>query len=275
MERRKELGEFLRAKRGQMTTPEAVGSGRRRVPGLRREEVAERARISTIYYTKLEQGKVRGLSSAVLDGIARALALTAEERAYVATLIPVTGESHAPDIGSADDEVAPELARTIHALAGVPAHLFNERSDLILANPIGRALYPWHFEGDGPPNVVRFQFLDPRARTFYVEWEKWASQSVAFTRAALARHPADAELLAFVEEMRRLSPDFRRLWESHLVRIATRGVRRIVHPDVGPLDLDFQLLRASGHDRLRLITYSAGPGSPTHSALQHLNDSLG
>lgn len=244
------------------------------MPGLRREEVADLALISTIYYTKLEQGRVGGLSSAVLDGLVRALALTTEERAYITTLIPVTGEHASHEADSVDDQIAPELARTIHALSGVPAHLFNERSDLILANDLGRALYPWHFEDEARPNVVRFQFLDPRAPTFYVEWEKWARQSVAFTRAALARHPHDAELLAFVDEMRSLSPQFRDFWGQHLVRIATRGVRRIVHPDVGELDLDFQLLRATGHDRLRLITYSAEPGTATAHALHRLDRSL-
>lgn len=273
MDRRKELGEFLRTKRAQTPVPsrlEALSGGRRRVAGLRREEVATLALISTIYYTKLEQGKVRGISSAVLDGLVQALGLSSEEREYITSLISVTGDGVTGDRDGFDDEVAPELARVVRALSGVPAHLLNDQCDLILANDIGRELYAWHFEDSDRPNIVRFQFLDPRARSFYVEWEKWAGQSVAYLRAAAARHPQDEELLSLVEDMRTLSPEFRELWDAHRVRIATRGVRRLIHPVVGPVDLEFQILRATGHPRLRLIAYTAPPGSPTERALERL-----
>ena len=271
MDRHKELGEFLRAKRAQIPVQgRPFGGTRRRVPGMRREEVASAALISTVYYTKLEQGRASGISAAVLDGLAGALHLTEEERAYVTTLIPVSGEGGNSGGSSGGERIAPALTRVMDSLAGVPAHLLNDRCDLVRANALGRALYPLHFDGQATPNVIRFLYLDPRAPASYVDWYTWASQGVAYLRSALASTPGDASLAAFVDEMRAASEDFDRDWETHRVRIAIEGVRRIAHPTVGQLDLDFQILRAAGHPRLRLICYTGEPGSVTAGRLAAL-----
>ncbi len=272
MDRRKELGDFLRAKRAQAPLPEdghLFGSIRRRVPGLRREEVAERALISTTYYTKLERGKVAGISSAVLDGLVAALALTPEERSYVAALIPVTG-TVASSGGSADaDAVGPVLQRVLDGLTTIPVHVQNERCEIIASNAIGRALYPFHFEQDRP-NTVRFLFLDPRARAFFVNWQKWADQGVYFLRSAHARDPRDARLKALIADLIAASPEFAHAWETHEVESAAVGTRCLVHPEVGRLNLDSQNLRIAEQPRLRLIAYTAEPGSLTEERLAKL-----
>lgn len=274
MDRRRELGQFLAAKRARAVTDGReipVAGGRRRVPGLRREEVAWLAGISTTYYTKLEHGRVGGISDAVLDGLAEALQLSAEEKEYVASLISVTGRSQPDRDDAPDDRVDEPLMRLLDAAAALPIHVQNERTDIVAANALGRALYPYHFEDrQGPPNAVRFLFLDPRARAFFVDWERWALQGVAFLRASTARNPHDARLSALVDGLVARSAEFGRLWTTHDVQFHLVGTRRIDHPRVGRLDLDFQGLTVAGRQWLRLVAYSAPAGTPTAERLARL-----
>lgn len=238
------------------------------MPGLRREEVAELALISETYYTKLERGKVPGISAAVLDGLTSALALTPQERGYVATLIQVAGTS--ADGGPAlADPMTPTL-RLLHALGDTPAHVHNERADIIATNPAGRALYPWHFEHSEHPNTVAFLFLDPRAQDFFVNWKQWADQGVYFLRDALARNPGNHSLAALVERLRRRSAPFDEAWQSHHVAFQQFGTRELNHPELGRLAIDFQGLQPIGHVRMRIVVYTAEPGSETAERLTRL-----
>ncbi len=264
---------FLAAKRARLSADRPdlpVAGGHRRVPGLRREEVASLAGISTTYYTKLEHGKVSGISDAVLDGLAAALGLTAEETAYVASLITVTGRSIPHPDDRPDDAVSEPLQRLLDATE-LPVHVQNDRCDIVATNRAGRALYPFHFEDPRrPANAVRFLFLDPRARSFFIDWDQWAIQGVAYLRASRARDPRDERLRALVGELSGSSPEFARTWATHDMRFALVGRRRIDHPHIGLLDLDFENLAVVGQRRLRLTAYSAPPGSPTSERLARL-----
>lgn len=269
MDRRRDLGKFLRAKRA--LTPVPAGAPfptvGRRVPGLRREEVAELALISENYYTKLERGKVPGISLAVLDGLTLALSLTSQERDYIASLIPVTGIVPVPD-GPAS--VPESLHRLIAAFGDTPVHLHNERADIIAHNATGRALYPWHFEASDQPNPIAFLFCDPRAREFFVDWREWADQGVFFLRTHLARDPGNAGLIDLVKQLYGHSPEFVEAWNSHRVLFQQTGMREINHPAVGRLKLDFQNLQPVGLDRMQVVVYTGEPRSDTAERLLRL-----
>lgn len=270
MDRRAELAQFLRAKREHTPVPadSLFPTTGRRVPGLRRHEVAELAQISDTYYTKLERGKVPGISAAVLDGLAFALALTPQERNYVASLIPVAGQT----VAAADalpDPMAP-IRRLLDALGDTPAHVHNERADIIATNPAGRALYPWHFEHSDRPNTVAFLFLDSRAQVFFENWKQWSDQGVYFLRTAFARDPSNRSVASLVERLRARSPEFAEGWNSHHVAFQQFGTRVLHHPVVGRLQIDFQGLQPIGHDRLRIVVYTAEPGSTTAERLTTL-----
>lgn len=164
----------------------------------------------------------------------------------------------------------PILQQVLDSLRHAPAHVQNERCDLIATNGLGRALYPYHFEAPRP-NAVRFLFLDQRARTFFPEWEMWADQGVYFLRSANAKNPGDQQLQRMIHELRAASPDFDEAWETHEVEFAPLGTRRLRHPDVGQLDLDFQNLQVGGQPGLRVTVYTAEPGSPTAGRLEQLD----
>lgn len=270
MDHRHELGEFLRAKRAATPPTGApfVTEGRR-VPGLRREEVAELARISETYYTKLERGKVPGISAAVLNGLADALAITAQEQTYVRSLIPVGGDPVTSDSGTARTIEAP-LRRMLDALGATPVHVQNVCSDIIATNLVGRAFYPFHFEHGDQPNSVSFLFLDPRARDFYVDWDVWARQSVHYLRASAAREPRNRELASLVVRLRERSPEFDAAWSTHDVRSVEVGTRVIHHPVVGELALDFQALQPVRGATMRVFVYTAEPGSASAARLGRL-----
>ena len=262
MDARGELARFLRAKREQTPVPpdSLFPTEGRRVAGLRREEVAELALISATYYTKLERGKVHGISAAVLDGLTSALALTPQERAYVASLIPIAGT--AAGSPAHDDPMIP-TERLLRALGETPAHVHNERADIIATNPAGRALYPYHFEHSEHPNTIAFLFLDPRAQQFFVNWKQWADQGVFFLRNAVAGNPRSRSLATLVGRLRERSTVFDEAWQSHLVAFQQFGTRELNHPVAGRLAIDFQGLQPIGHDRTRIVVYTAEPGSDT------------
>lgn len=277
MDRRRELGEFLAAKRAQVAPDSAqlpFARGHRRVAGLRREEVAWLAGISDTYYTRMERGKVGGISDAVLRGLIEALQLTPQEASYIASTITVTGWNE--DDGDASvDEVPPVLQRLLDGLTAQPVLVLNERCDYVAHNAAARALYPYHF-ADGrwsagrPVNSIRFLFLDPRARTFYVDWVRAANQGVAYLRSSAARHPREAGIAELISELRAASEEFAAAWERRDAHFDPEGVRSIHHPEVGRLDLEYQTLLVVGHPALRLTTYSAPEGSPTAARLERL-----
>lgn len=270
MDRRRELAQFLRAKREQTPVPpdSLFPTEGRRVPGLRREEVAELALISDTYYTKLERGRVPGISAAVLDGLTFALALTPQERSYVVSLIPVAGQATAVSDPLIDPLVP--LRRLLDALGDTPAHVHNERADIIATNPAGRALYPYHFQNSDRPNSIAFLFLDPRARDFFVDWKEWADQGVHYLRNALARDPGNRLVSSMVERLRSRSPEFDEGWNSHHVGFQQFGTRVLNHPHIGRLAIDFQGLQPIGHETMRIVVYTAEPGSATAQRLRQL-----
>ncbi|MCX4862119.1 helix-turn-helix domain-containing protein [Streptomyces canus] len=273
MTRQDEVRGFLTTRRARIT-PEQVGltvlGGERRVPGLRREEVALLAGVSVDYYTRLERGRIRGASDSVLDSLARALRLTAAERDHLFAL----ARGHT---ASAPRRVAPacrvraSVQRILDAL-DVPAVAQNPRQDLIAANELGRALYVTPFDStDQPPNLARFVFLDHRAQAFYPNWNLACRITAAALRAEAVRTPLDPALTALIDDLGTESPVFREVWAHHEVRAHHTGLRQLRHPVVGDLSLAFEVLDVQADQGLSIVVHSAGPTTPTAAGLVHLS----
>ncbi|MEV6326657.1 helix-turn-helix transcriptional regulator [Streptomyces sp. NPDC051909] len=269
-----ELSEFLRTRRARLK-PQDVGLpefGRhRRVPGLRREELAQLAGVSVAYYTRLEQGNGKNVSMEVLDSIARALRLSDTERAHLTHLAKPTVKKR-QRAANRPQQVRPGLAHLLDALEGVPAFLVGRRLDLLAWNRMARALM-----GDFPAwepherNMARMVFLDPNARDLYVDWECKAVEVVSILRLYAGLHPDDQELLSLVGELSVRSEEFRSLWAAHTVTDKGHGMKRLRHPLVGEMTLQYESLKVSGDDPdLVLVTYHAEPGSPSADALRLL-----
>jgi transcriptional regulator with XRE-family HTH domain len=260
------LGAFLRARR-ELTSPEQAGvtsSGRRRTPGLRREEVAQLSGVSTDYYTRLEQGREQRPSGQVLDALARTLRLDPEETAHLHRLARAD-RGHA-DLGRANrtvrETVRPSLLRLMQGWLHTPALIVNRRMDVLGANPLGRALFARVFEQD-EPNLVRFVFLSPHARSFYPEWEQIAQSSLGALRAA----SGGLDEAGLVDDLAARSPEFRRLWARHDVRGKSHEAKRLHHHEVGELTLTYDSLTVDGAGGQQLIVYQAEPGSASAQAL--------
>jgi transcriptional regulator with XRE-family HTH domain len=269
-----EMREFLVSRRARLT-PEQAGlpnfGGRRRVAGLRREEVALIAGISVEYYTRLERGNATGMSESVLDGISRALQLDEAEHAHLYNLARASATaSKRPALGRSHS-VTPGLQQFLDAMKDVPAIIQNGRLDIVATNRLGAALYSeLYLDPQRPVNFGRFVFLDPRARTFYREWDDAAVQTVAILRAAAGRTPHDRQLSNLVGELATRSDTFRTLWGSQVVREHRTGDKKIHHPIVGDLDLSFEGLEPATGKGLLLTAYTAKPDTPTHDSLQML-----
>jgi transcriptional regulator with XRE-family HTH domain len=266
-----ELREFLTSRRGRIT-PEQAGlrtfGGARRVPGLRREEVALLAGVSVDYYTRLERGNAGGVSDSVLDALARALQLDDIERAHLFDLARARQASSPRRRRRAQPPIRPTVQHMLDAMAGVPALVRNGRLDFLGSNALGRALYSEPFDTPvQPPNAARFVFLDPRARTFYAEWERVASDVVAVLRAEAGRDPYDRDLSDLVGELSTRSEPFGTLWAAHNVRRHDTGLKRFNHPLVGELTLTYESLELVADPGLTLSVYSAEPGSRSEQAL--------
>ena len=279
MDLRVETREFLTTRRGRIT-PEranlAAYGGNRRVPGLRREEVAMLAGVSVDYYTRMERGNLTGVSEEVLESLAEALQLDEAERGHLFDLARVANASgaarsrarHAPA-----PVLRPAVQRIVDAL-DVPAIVRNARLDVLGTNPLGRALYaplydsPTHVLG-APVNSARFHFLDPTAaRAFWGEKaDRVAHDAVAILRAEAGRNPYDKRLTELVGELSTRSEDFRRLWASHDVRYHRSGTKEFHHPAVGLLELDYEALVLPADPGLQLNVYTAVPGSPAADGL--------
>lgn len=249
-------------------------AGMRRVPGLRREEVAQAAGVSVDWYTRLERGKVNGVSAEVLTAIGRVLHLDDVELAHLFDLFRPTRSARAASTkrrSSAAQQLRPGLQRVLDSMT-VPAIVNNERQDMVAANHLGRAIYPHAEEsGKGPFNHSRFQFLDPRARTFYIDWELATRNNVALLRAAAGANPFDDELIKLVGQLSTQSERFRELWAAHDVIQYSSGTKRYRHPLVGDIIFDYESFELPTDPGLTMLVYTVEPGSPTEDALRILD----
>jgi transcriptional regulator with XRE-family HTH domain len=271
-----ELGDFLVSRRAKLT-PQQAGlpdfGGRRRVPGLRREEVALIAGMSAEYYKRLERGNATGVSEAVIDGVSRALQLDEAEHSHLYDLIRAANAGAHPQRRrvARKQQVSASLLQTIDAMSTVPVFVQNGRLDAVATNRLGRALFSEMFDDVRPPvNAARFVFLDARAQTFYRDWEANARQIVAILRAEAGRSPYDRELSDLVGELSTRSDLFGKLWGAHDVREHRTGLKSIHHPVVGDLDLSFQSMDLASDRGLLMLVFSAERGSPSHDGLQLL-----
>jgi transcriptional regulator with XRE-family HTH domain len=277
MDNKAEVREFLTSRRAKLT-PADVGLpdiGQRRVPGLRRGEVATLAGVSIEYYAKLERGAIAGASSSVLEAITQALRLDDTERAHLFDLaraadgIPVSGRARRRTRRQGASR--PSLHWALEAITGGVAFVRNPQQDLLATNALGRVFYsPLIGDGGRTPNLARFQFLDPASRDFYPDWDLFAHMCVAIMRAEAGRDPRDRGLQDLVGELSTQSETFRRLWGSHDVRTHGTGTKRFHHPDVGELTLAYEELAITAEPGLVLILYTAEPGSPSAEKLRLL-----
>jgi transcriptional regulator with XRE-family HTH domain len=269
---RGEIREFLSTRRAKVTPRQAglplYGGERRRVAGLRREEVALLAGISSEYYTRLERGDATGVSESVIDGIAQALQLDEAERAHLLRL-HTASTTRQPRRRPVQQHVRATVQRVLDSLVGAPAFVLNGRGDILAANTLGEALFSPIYAAS-PPNTTRFVFLDPQATTFFRDWGKVATDTVALLRAEAGRDPYDRKLSDLVGELSTRSEEFRVRWAAHDVRIHTSGTKLLHHPVVGDLDVFFESLPLPGDPDQGLLIYTAEPGSPTEDALNLL-----
>ena len=270
-----DIAEFLATRRARIT-PEQAGLpryGKRRVVGLRREEVASLAGVSADYYRRLERGQVSGVSELVLEALARALQLDDAERAHLMDLARAAGRAGVVSPKRSRPprkRIRPVVQRLLDQL-DVPATVSNVQGDYLAANALGRALYAPVFESpEQPANSARFTFLDRAAPDFYPDWERLASELVATLRSQAGRNPYDRNLQDLIGELSTRSEEFRVRWATHNVRFHRTGTKRLHHPIVGALTLSYETLTLDADDGLRLALYTAEPDSASQQALDLL-----
>lgn len=271
------LGEFLRSRRDRIT-PEAAGLisyGRRRVPGLRREELAQLAGVSVTYLTRLEQGQSQNASDAIIDALARALQLQADEHEHLRALAHQVPTKRGPQ--ESQPEVAkPGAVQLLQSMGDVPSVLLGRSNDILAWNRAGHLLLAGHLDFDAPsrvggrPNQIKMLFLDEHTRDLYADWEEEAALAVSSLRYIAAQFADDRNLAALVGELAMNGPDFDRLWASHDVRLCTSGRKRFRHPEVGELELGYEVLHLPECNGQRILTHTAEPGSPSFAALRLL-----
>lgn len=248
-----------------------IYGGNRRVPGLRREEVALLAGVSVDYYTRLERGNLSGVSHSVLDALAGALQLDEAERAHLFDLSRTANAMVRTRRHSTQQRVRPSVQRILDAITGTPAYVRNGRRDILAANQLGYALYSeMYLDPVRPVNVARFVFLSPGARTFFLNWESAANDTVAILRSEAGRNPFDRGLMDLVGELSLRSAEFGTRWASHNVRFHRTGFKDIHHPVVGDLHLSFEAMDLPADPGLSLVVYSAEPGSASEDGLKLL-----
>src|SRR5438093_1406482 len=271
---KKEIRDFLTSRRARITPERAglVSFGSRRVPGLRREEVAVLAGVSVPYYTRLERGDISGVSDSVLEALARALQLDDAERAHLFDLARAAQPTPVrPRRRQVKQRVRPEVQWILDAITGAAAFVSNDRLDVVAANQLGRALFSELYAAPARPvNTARFLFLDPRAEVFYGDWERVAGECVAILRWAAGRDPDDRDLSDLVGELATHSEAFRTRWAAHDVRFHNTGVKHFHHPVVGEVSLSFNRLDLPADHGLTIFTYAAEPGSRSEEALKLL-----
>jgi len=271
---RSEIREFLTSRRAKITPDQAglpVYGDNRRVPGLRREEVALLAGVSVDYYTRLERGNMSGVSESVLEALARALQLDEAERAHLFDLARAVGTTARARRRPTERRVRPSVQHLLDAITGAPALVQNGRLDILAANPLGRALYSeMYVDPVRPVNHARFIFLNPRAHDFYGDWERAANDTVAILRSEAGRDPYDRGLSDLVGELSTQSETFRTRWAAHNVRIHQTGAKDFHHPAVGDLSLTYEMMELRADTGLNILTYNAEPGSKSDEALNLL-----
>jgi transcriptional regulator with XRE-family HTH domain len=271
---RADVRDFLVTRRARIT-PQQAGlafyGGNRRVPGLRREEVAMLAGVSADYYTRLEKGNLTGVSDTVLDAIANALQLSEAERLH---LFDLARAANNRPVRAArprhPQEVRPGIRLILEGMTDTPAFIRNGRLDVLAANTLGRALYSPAFAGPGPVNLARFRFFDPAARDFYPDFADSAHTTVELLRTEAGRDPFNASLTGLIGELSTRSEEFRALWAAHNVRLHRTGIKHFNHPAVGRIDLMFEAMALEADEGLTLTAYTAEPGTPSHDGLKLL-----
>ncbi|MEU8171653.1 helix-turn-helix transcriptional regulator [Microbispora hainanensis] len=276
---RSDIRDFLTSRRAKLA-PERVGlptGGRRRVPGLRREEVAALAGVSTEWYTRLEKGHIGGVSESVLESVAQALRLNEDERTYLLDLARAARPARRRSQRRRDVKIPASVQWMLDSMTMAPAFVRNGRLDIVASNALCRAVYAPMFGSDttgdrGRANFARYFFLDSGSADFFVDWEEGARASVAMLRAEAGREPHDRALRELVGELSTLSQDFRTMWASHDVRIRLEGDKRLDHPEAGRLEMTFRSLnlplpQRAVHD---LVIYTAEPGTPSEDRLKLL-----
>ena len=272
VDNRSEVREFLTTRRAKIT-PDKAGvplyGQRRRVPGLRREEVAQLAGLSTDYYTRLEKGNLRGASDSVLDAIARALQLDDAERAHLSDLSRAArAGAREPRRRAQPQRVRPSLQHLLDAMTTAAAFVRNGRLDILAINPLGRAFYAPLYDGEAHPvNLARYCFLDPSAQDFYPDWQGAADTTVAILRTEAGRDPYNKALTDLVGELATRSDAFRTRWATHDVRLHHTGTKRFCHPVVGELTVGFNATELPADPGLTLTVYTAEPGSSSAEKL--------
>jgi transcriptional regulator with XRE-family HTH domain len=272
---KREIQEFLTSRRARITPEQAgvrsFGSGPRRVRGLRREEVASLAGVSIAYYTKLERGDASGVSDPVLDALSRALQLSDAERSHLFDL--VRAQQPVPRTRrrrTAPPTIRPSVQQLLDRI-DTPAYVRNGRMDIVAANRLGEALYSEVFVNPRrPANTARFCFLDPRATTFYIDWDESADASVAVLRAEAGRNPHDQELTNLIGELSTQSEEFRIRWARHDVGTHDAGVKRLHHPLVGRLEVTYEGMTLAADPDLVMFAFTAETGSKSEEALNLL-----
>ncbi|HST81773.1 MAG TPA: helix-turn-helix transcriptional regulator [Kineosporiaceae bacterium] len=272
---RAEIREFLGTRRAKITPEQAglpnYGGDRRRVTGLRREEVALLAGISSEYYTRLERGDATGASESIIEGIAQALQLDDAERIHLLTLLRSTGPAQPPRRRPAQQRIRPTIQRILDSMTSTPTLVINGRGDILTANPLGRALFsPVYADPEKPPNNARFIFLNPHASEFFRDWDQVANDTVAMLRAEAGRDRYDRRLTDLIGELSTRSENFRHRWAAHNVRIHNTGIKLLHHPIVGDLDLPFETFSPGADPTQLIISYTPEPASPSHDALKLL-----
>jgi transcriptional regulator with XRE-family HTH domain len=269
---RAEIRDFLSTRRARIT-PEQAGlpayGANRRVKGLRREEVAMLAGVSVDYYIRMERGSLAGASDSVLDALAEALRLDDAERTHLFALAQESGARSTRRKRIAPASVRPAIQQVLDAMTNAPAWVRNGRHDIVAMNQLARALYsPVLADPRRPANTTRFVYLQPEvAEEFFVDYNKIAKDAAAMLRLEAGRNPHDKALIELVGELSTRSELFRRRWASHDVKFHRSGQKRLRHPVVGQLDLDFESMELSSEPGLQLNVYTAAAGTPTADGL--------
>ncbi|MBT0773368.1 helix-turn-helix domain-containing protein [Kineosporia sp. J2-2] len=271
---RTQIREFLSSRRARIT-PDQAGlpayGGNRRVKGLRREEVAMLAGVSVDYYVRMERGNLSGASESVLEGLAGALRLDEAERVHLFSLARESTPSGRPRRTTAPLTVRPKIQQVLDAMPDTPAWIRNGRHDILAMNAMARALYsPVLADPRRPANTARFVYLDPAAPVFFVDYERISRDSAAMLRLEAGRHPTDKALIELIGELSTQSELFRQRWASQDVMFHHSGTKRLRHPVVGQLDLDFESMELASDPGLRLNVYTAAVGTPAADGLKML-----
>jgi transcriptional regulator with XRE-family HTH domain len=280
-----EISPFLKARRAALDPAELGlpdGLARRRVRGLRREEVAQLAGVSVDYYTRIEQGRAPAVSDAVLDAVARALRLTPDEHAYLRNITQprrrADADSQACEAGAGPrPRVRPEIQELLDAMDdAVPALVYGPGMDMLAWNRLaGRLSFDFDALPEAELNTARLIFLHPEAKALHPEWEEMAEETVAGLRAEIGRHPYQARVQRVICDLREVSEEFRHHWEAQAVLDRKHGVKHVLNPEVGELVLTYEAFPLPTDPGQRLCTYTAPKGSATEKRLRALAERVG